>query len=201
MSYIPPKNPLRRKLENFLSRCSSRELHHEFSEPWLNEILPGLSKTINCSQGQLSHLEGDVARHVVLVFENLKKTAATRLEREPDFIERLAVLVHDLKKPECAVSTPEGGVNFPGHEMKAAQEVPAISKKLDLSRDEEDRLYFMVAYHGETHGFPKLSSSRQEELKRSPWIESLALIHEADALSCHLKGGGNKESYWNKLRS
>ncbi len=146
-------------------------------------------------------MEGDVAIHTSLVFEHMNECAKTRLGRDPDFVERLSVLLHDLKKPESRVDDGDGGVTFPGHEKLAALEVPTIAGRLGLTEEEEAKLYFLVAEHGEASRFLALPEDTQGRLWDSPFLESLALLQEADALSCIKPDGTPKSVYWDLMMS
>jgi len=190
---------IRKRLDDFLSTCTKESLHNAFQETWLNDIVPGIKELEGCDQGSKIHLEGDVAVHTALVFENLTATSLSRLGREPDFIERLSVVLHDLRKPDTREPQPDGSVWFPGHEAMAAEDVPQIAKTLGLSKEETDRLLFIVARHGDAHGLPELSQSQKNELTTSPWKISLALLQEADARSCLLTGGTYLPVYWSEI--
>ena len=190
---------LRQQLKDFLSSCSSIELLEAFQAAWLNKIIPGLDRLAGCDQGSLMHLEGNVAVHTALVFKNMSTVAQVRLQRSPDFIERLSVLIHDLHKPSTRCPQTNGGVSFPNHEARAAEDVAAIAKRIGLSDQETERLYFIVARHGDAHSILDLTAAQLNELRDSPWIKSLALLQEADARSCILADGGHLAVYWDQL--
>lgn len=170
-----------------------------FIEPWLNEIIPQVDRMVGCGQGTLQHLEGDVAVHTALVFENLLQTARVRLRREADFVERLSVLLHDLRKPDVRREREDGTVSFPGHEALAAAEVPAIAARIGLTMPESERLQFLVARHGDAHSWAKISQAMRGELRASPFAESLALLQEADARSCLFPDGSHLPIYWTEI--
>jgi hypothetical protein len=67
------------KIENFLMNCDGQSLREEFHSAWINELIPGLDQLENCDQGSLIHLEGNVAIHTALVFDNLLMEAQLRL--------------------------------------------------------------------------------------------------------------------------
>lgn len=189
----------RRQLEDFLSRSSAEQLLAAFQEPWLNGFVPGLNRLAGCDQGTVAHLEGDVAVHTALVFDNLKKVAAARLKRPPDLIENLSVLLHDLRKPDTRAELAGGVVGFPGHEALAGPEAERIARELELSAEESARLHFIVIHHGDAHSWLELSASLQNELRSSPWVTSLALLQEADARSCLFPDGTHLPVFWNEL--
>ncbi|MCB0336821.1 MAG: hypothetical protein KDD62_10970 [Bdellovibrionales bacterium] len=192
-------NESRLRLEKFLSACSPEALRTEFKEPWLNQVIPGLEKLESVDQGRVIHLEGNVAIHTALVFENMQTVANKRLGRSPDFIELLAAVVHDLEKSSTRFESEPGHVKFPGHEAAAAARVPAIGRELGLTIDETERLFFIVARHGDAHNILCLPADALAELQNSPHRESLALLQEADARSCWLPDGKHNPSYWEQI--
>lgn len=189
----------RQRVSTFLGSCSRVELYRALAEPWFSSIFPGIARIVGCDQGPYVHLEGDVAVHTSFVYENLLRTTVTRLGREADFIERLAAVWHDACKPDTRVVDEGGAVSFPGHEARAAAIVPQIAASLTLSPIERDKFYYLVANHGLVHGYPSLGASHRASLLESPWIKSLAVFQEADALSCILPGGGNLPVHWEHM--
>ncbi len=183
------------QLEAFLARSRAATLRRALAEDWLNALFPGIRLLVGCEQGADLHLEGDAATHTVLVCMALPLFAHGYLDREPDFVERLAALIHDWKKPACRRHVAHG-VPFPGHEVRAAAETPLLSVRLGLNVVERERLYFIVANHGLAHEFPYLSRGEQQRLALSPHWASLALLQAADAHSCWCPGGGHLPIHW-----
>ena len=183
------------QLESFLVRSRAATLRRALSEDWLNAIFPDIRLLIGCDQGADLHLEGDAATHTVLVCMALPIFARRYLDREPDFVERLAALMHDWRKPMCRRNA-HLGPPFPGHEAQAAAFTPLLAQRLGLSSAEQERLHFVVAWHGLAHEHPYLSRSEQERLVASPHWASLALLQAADAHSCWLPGGGHLPIHW-----
>lgn len=190
------RTPDGRLLERFLTGCKAATLRRALVEPWLNAILPGIDLLVGCNQGDDLHLEGDVATHTVMVCTVLPLYARRYLDREPDFIERLAALMHDWKKPIARRHARRGCVPFPHHEQLAAAETPFLARRLGLTPAEEARLRFVVANHGLAHEYPFLPEARREQLARSRFWPSLALLQAADAYSCWCPGGGHLPVHW-----
>jgi hypothetical protein len=111
-------NELRVQLESFLMKSSGKDLRIEFAMPWINQIIPGINLLENCDQGKTKHLEGNVAIHTGLVFDSLLEIAKLKLNREANFIERLAVVIHDIKKPQTRKENEDGSVSFPNLKKK-----------------------------------------------------------------------------------
>ena len=183
------------QLEGFLTRSRAATLRRALTEDWLNALLPGIRLLVGCDQGRDLHLEGDAATHTVLVCTALPLFARSYLEREPDFVERLAALLHDWKKPVFRRNV-RHGAPFPGHEAYAAAETPALAVRLGLHAGECERLHFLLAEHGLAHEFPYLSKREQRRLAASPHWASLALLQAADAHSCWCLGGGHLPIHW-----
>lgn len=189
----------RDRLKLLLTRLDGEGLQRLLAEPALNKLLPNAVDMIGCTQGTVCHLEGDVAQHTGLVFDTIKKVAQQRLQRDSDFIELLAVLIHDWRKPETRTECGGGRVRFPGHEKLAADEVPRIAQDLGLQPQEAAHLEFVVRYHGEVHAWPTLPQELKTALKTSPYFTSLALLQEADSRSDLVPGGGHKPVHWEEM--
>lgn len=183
------------QLEGFLARSRGATLRRALNEDWLNALFPDIRLLVGCNQGHDLHLEGDAATHTVLVCTALPIFARRYLDREPDFVERLAALIHDWKKPVCRRNV-RYGAPFPGHEVRAAAEIPLLAARLGLNISEQECLHFMLINHGRAHEFPYLPRYEQRRLALSPHWESLALLQAADAHSCWCPGGGHLPIHW-----
>jgi hypothetical protein len=126
--------------------------------------------------------------------------APEKLDRKPDWIELLAATIHDMRKPDTRVEYPDGNVRFPGHEVRAAADVPGIAAALGLTRADASRLEFVVRHHGDANDFPLLTPQILAELRSSPWFESLCLLHNADSMSCLMPGGKTLPCHWEMMR-
>jgi hypothetical protein len=184
---------------SLLGRINGQRLQELFNEKWFNDLIPDARAMIGCTQGTVAHLEGDVAVHTSLVFDTLDEVTTRRLNRRPDFIEKLSVVLHDLRKPATRVDYGGGRVGFPGHEELSATEVLPLARKLGLSEQETERLDYIVRYHGDAHSWPTLSAEAKARLQSSPYFESLAALQEADALSCYLPNGARLAVYWDEM--
>lgn len=190
----------RQQLQTFFNRCGRSEFINALASAWLNEVLPGIRALIGCDQGMEYHSEGDVGIHTAMVFEELERVFRADVGRGPDFIEQLSALMHDWKKPVTRAANPDGTVSFPGHEALAAAEIGAVATRLNLDQREQEKLAYLVAYHGDAHKFPDLPPEKQEELRQSPHLESLCALQKADALSCHCGKGGHLPVHWERMK-
>lgn len=193
--------PNRNSVASLLNRIDGARLQKVLQEPWFNALVTDASRMTGCDQGNVAHLEGDVAIHTGLVFDAIEQAANRRLNRSPDFVERLAAVLHDCRKPATRVDHGDGRVSFPGHEALAADEVPIIAQRLQLTNEEAARLEFVIRHHGDVHSWSQLPEEVRTRLRASPFFQSLALLQEADALSCALPGGAHLPVYWSDMSS
>jgi hypothetical protein len=189
----------RRQLDVFLRDCNREQFHSALSG-WLNELFPGISALIGCDQGIEHHREGDAAVHTWMVLDEVERVCRQDLRREPDFIERLAALLHDWKKPITRKTGADGSVTFPNHELMAASAVDSVATALDLLPQETEKLVYLIAYHGEATNFPFLTAEKQRAIRESPYVESLCALQKADAVSAHSATGGHWPVYWTQIR-
>lgn len=173
---------------SIITHATGTQLKELFAQPHFNEIIPDAHRMIGCDQGTHIHLEGDVAEHTSRVFDAIIVAAQSRFGRDADVIERLAAVIHDVRKPQTRLAKENGSVSFPGHEALAAAEVPEIGARIKLSEQDIERLHFMVANHGIVHSWHGLPIQEQQKLQASPFMASLALLQDADARSCIIPG-------------
>jgi tRNA nucleotidyltransferase (CCA-adding enzyme) len=103
----------------------------------LAEILPELLPTIGCEQNR--YHQHDVYQHILGTLD-----AAI-----PDFIVRMAALLHDLGKPRTQTPRPDapGEFSFFRHEQVGAEMAAEICTRLKLPTDERDTICALVAGH------------------------------------------------------
>ncbi|MBI5242121.1 MAG: HD domain-containing protein [Elusimicrobia bacterium] len=82
-------------------------------------------------------LAGPIQRHLAERFGSIEKQSA---------ILRLAVLLHDVAKPECARRV-GGRLRFFGHERRGAERVSEILRRLRFSREEEQIASTLALHH------------------------------------------------------
>jgi hypothetical protein len=188
-------------LEELLQSIDGQGLLILFSQRWFNDLIPGAKLMLGCSQGKTKHLEGDVAVHTSLVFDNIKTASVNRLSRKANYLELLSAIIHDFRKPACQKILEDNQVTFPNHEELAAKELINIYTNLFLTKEELEQLYFVIFNHGLVHNWPRLSKDQKSGLVSSDWITHLALLQEADAKSCYLFDGTHLPVYWESMVS
>jgi tRNA nucleotidyltransferase (CCA-adding enzyme) len=103
----------------------------------LAEVLPELLPTVGCVQNRFH--KHDVYSHILATVD-----AAT-----PDFVVRMAALLHDLGKPKTQAprENAPGEFTFFRHEQIGGQMAEAICTRLKLSTDERATITSLVAGH------------------------------------------------------
>jgi tRNA nucleotidyltransferase (CCA-adding enzyme) len=103
----------------------------------LAEVLPEMLPTVGCVQNRFH--KHDVYTHILATVD-----AAT-----PDFVVRMAALLHDLGKPKTQAPREgsPGEFTFFGHERIGAEMAEAIGMRLKLSTEERRLVTSLVAGH------------------------------------------------------
>ncbi len=164
----------------------------------LGQIIPQIKIMFGCTQGAYHHL--DVWKHsleALKQFDLILKEKATDQElmdylnetiagdRRRKGLIKLALLLHDIGKPDTRRKRPEGGYSFHGHENVGRQISFHVAKLLRLSTKERHLLEDMVQMHlrpGYISNFKRPSAKMLLRYFRDTKDEagSIALISLAD---------------------
>ncbi|MCM0676343.1 CCA tRNA nucleotidyltransferase [Micromonospora phytophila] len=108
----------------------------------------------------------DVYEHTLTVVDN-----AVSYETEgPDFVLRMAALMHDVGKPATKAVGPDGRVSFHHHEVVGARLTKARLKALRYPKDVTAKVTALVALHLRFYGYG-----------RGEWTDSAVRRYVADA--------------------
>ncbi len=105
----------------------------------LEKILPELKKTFGVEQKspQRHHIY-DVGTHLL---KSLKEV------QTQDPLVRLAVLIHDIGKPQTFKIQKNNVITFYNHEVVGARIAKEIAERLKLSKKQKDKLWKLVRWH------------------------------------------------------
>jgi len=149
------------------------------------KILPEVEKGFGVEQkSPKRHHIWDVGKHAV---ESL------RASKSADPIVNLAILLHDVGKPIVAKTQKDGVITFYNHEIISASIARKISKRLKLSKKEEDKLTILVRWHQ----FSVNENQTDKAIRRfirnvgKENIKAMLELRVADRL-----GGGARETSW-----
>ncbi len=144
--------------------------------PWLDELS-------RCQQDPGYHAEGDVAVHTRMVLEALvampRWQALAQADREVLF---LAALFHDIAKPACTQTEPDGRITSPGHSQKGALQTRALLYRAGHPAEKREAIAGLVRGHQVPfHALEKLDPARVvHRVSLTTRCDHLALLAEAD---------------------
>ncbi|GIJ28810.1 CCA tRNA nucleotidyltransferase [Micromonospora qiuiae] len=108
----------------------------------------------------------DVYEHTLTVVRN----AISYEDDGPDFILRMAALMHDVGKPATKAAGPDGRVSFHHHEVVGARLTKARMKALRYPKDVTSKVATLVALHLRFYGYG-----------RGEWTDSAVRRYVTDA--------------------
>jgi poly(A) polymerase len=108
----------------------------------------------------------DVYEHTLTVIRNVM----TYEEGEPDFILRMAALMHDIGKPATKSTGPDGRVSFHHHEVVGARMTRTRMKALRFPKDVTSAVAKLVSLHLRFYGYG-----------RGEWTDSAVRRYVTDA--------------------
>jgi tRNA nucleotidyltransferase/poly(A) polymerase len=141
----------------------------------LDHVLPEVSAMKGCEQSPDSHPEGDVFVHTLLCLSHLEDGCTETLA--------LGVLLHDVAKPACADTKPDGKRTFYGHTRDGAHMSEAILRRLRRSNATIDRVAFLVDQHLRHCTAQHMRASTLKRFLRQDGIDELMALAKIDALS------------------
>ena len=159
-----------------------KDLFNEFKEI-IFKILPDLKPLDGCEQNNKYHHES-VWLHTLSVVDNI---------HEPNFILKLAGLLHDIGKPATKTTDENGQNHFIGHpvfsekivEKMLSTSLPMEDKKLILSKKEYEHLSKLVSIHDNNLSISK-KHLRKALVKYGPdFIKDWRILSNAD-FSAHV---------------
>jgi tRNA nucleotidyltransferase (CCA-adding enzyme) len=159
LSYIS-KERISVELMKLLKGCGAARILREFADI-VTEIIPELAPCIGLEQNKIYH-KFDVWEHTLSAIDNAER----------DSIIRLAVLLHDIGKPECYTET-ETGIHFYGHPEAGASIADEILHRLKMSNDIISTVCTLVKYHASYLG---ITSGGLKRLLNKIGIENARLL-------------------------
>jgi len=141
----------------------------------LEHVLPEISAMKGCEQSPDSHPEGDVFVHTMICLGHLEAGCTETLA--------FGTLLHDVAKPPCADTRPDGRRTFHGHTRDGAKMATAILKRLRRSNATIERVEFLVDQHLRHCAAVDMRASTLKRFLRQDGIEELIELARIDALS------------------
>jgi poly(A) polymerase len=141
----------------------------------LDHVLPEISAMKGCEQSPDNHPEGDVFVHTLTCLGHLQAGCTESLA--------LGVLLHDVAKPPCAATTPDGRRTFYGHTRDGAEMSRVILRRLRRSNAVIERVAFLVDQHLRHCSAAAMRPSTLKRFLRQDGIDELMELTRIDALS------------------
>jgi tRNA nucleotidyltransferase (CCA-adding enzyme) len=151
----------------------------------LELILPELEKTFGVDQRspQRHHIY-DVGTHLI---KSLKACESQ------DPIVLLAVLIHDIGKPQTYKKQGNNVTTFYNHEIVSARIAKQIADRLRLSKRQKDKLWHLVRFHQFTVDENQTDSALRRFIRKvtPEFLDDMLELRRADRL-----GSGSRETSW-----
>jgi len=150
----------------------------------MREVLPELEGSFEVDQVSVArHHIYDVGTHLVM---SLKAAGSA------DPVVRLAVLMHDIGKPETYKKRDEI-ITFYNHEVVGARMAKRIAQRLRLPKKDIDRLWILVRHHQFTVDENQSDSSLRRFIRKVGIenVEDMLELRRADRI-----GSGARETSW-----
>ncbi len=141
----------------------------------LAHVLPEITGLKGCEQSPDHHPEGDVFVHTMLCLGHLPAGCSETLA--------FGVLLHDVAKPLCAATKPDGSRTFYGHTRDGAEMSTQILRRLRRSNATIERVAFLVDQHLRHCSAPEMRASTLKRFLRQEGIDELMELARIDALS------------------
>src|SRR5262245_49919553 len=150
----------------------------------LDATYPWIRALRGCPQDPVRHAEGDVWTHVRMVAEAMAELPAFR--ELPELERRIlytAALLHDVAKPACTRTDPDGRLTSRGHSWRGAIMARRILWRMGVPFSLREQITALVRHHL----VPLYASDRDDpprlaiEVSQTARCDHLAILSEADA--------------------
>jgi poly(A) polymerase len=138
--------------------------------------VPEVESLKGCEQPPQFHPEGDVFKHVRLMFSLLEKNNPTVA---------LSVLLHDIAKPATAMVDPDGRIRFNGHETVGVRMAESILRRLRFSNQMIEDVSVCVKNHMAFKDAKHMRVSKLKRMMSRPTFEDEMELHRVDCLGSH----------------
>ncbi len=139
----------------------------------LEHILPEITRMKGVKQPDNLHPEGDVFTHSLLSISYLEN---------PNLVLAMGALLHDVAKP-ATWEMKDGRIRFPYHESIGAEIAEKICDRLRTSKEEKERIAWLVKKHMTFKDARKMKMSTLKKLLSHPDYPLLAEVCKVDALA------------------
>ncbi|MGF1483063.1 MAG: CCA tRNA nucleotidyltransferase [Opitutales bacterium] len=162
-------------------RKPSLGLHFLKAVGWVG-YYPELEALIGCPQDPLWHPEGDVWTHTLHCLDAFARWRSG--DPREDLVVGLAVLCHDLGKPQATVTAEDGRIRSPGHEKVGLGPTESFLRRLTAQTDLIEGVLPLVETHmrpGALYDGRSSDSAVRRLANKVGRIDRLVRVCQADA--------------------
>jgi poly(A) polymerase len=138
-------------------------------------LLPEIVEMVGCEQPENFHPEGDVYVHTRLAVSMLEADCAETLA--------FGILLHDVAKPRCRATAPDGRVTFYGHTDQGAEMAAVIMARLKRSRAVQERVAYLVRNHLRLCMAPRMRPATLKRMLAEDGFDELMQVAFLDAFA------------------
>lgn len=153
----------------------NKMLSNMFTLNLLQRVIPEFMKLLQCKHNPKYHPEGNAFWHTLHALSNTHGMTP---------IQKVAVMLHDIGKPETMVDT-----SYHGHAKIGVKIANNILKRLKFSNQNIEEISFCIENHMKMHDIENMRKSKRYALYKHEFFYSLLAVHIAD--SCNRKSSYN----------
>lgn len=149
----------------------------------LSERYSWIQDLSGCQQDPVYHAEGDVWIHLRMVCEALAALPAWRsLPEDERRVIFVAALFHDVAKPACTRTDPDGRISSRGHSRRGAVMARRILWSLGVPFHFREQVTAMVRHHQTPYHLLERADAQRRaiEVSQTTRCDHLAILAEAD---------------------
>lgn len=151
----------------------------------VDKLFPELGALKGCEQSPLSHPEGDVWNHTMMVVDH----ATTLKNKSSNSVAYMyTALCHDMGKPQSRMVTEDGKITFYNHEFLGVSIAETFMRRLTKDKKNIQYIKTYTEYHMMGHKIGEIKDSTLRKLLVNVDINELMLIAEADSNGKGLDG-------------
>jgi hypothetical protein len=141
-----------------------------FSAP--KEIIDLIEQSKTVPQGNVWHPEGEVYKHIRIVFDRARESGDINL--------LISALFHDLGKMSTTALNAKGAWAAHGHERVSRKLAKKHAVWIEEMGGDPEEVAEIVGQHMRIQQFPNMRASKKEQMKQNPFFNKIRQFTEFD---------------------
>lgn len=143
----------------------------------LTKVIPEFIPTIDYDQNSIWHSK--------TLYDHMKYAlmASSFFDKDVDLSVRLAVMLHDISKPDCMTLGEDGHSHFKGHGVLCAKTAKDILQRLRYDHETVEKVYELILYHDVFINEDKKSIRKWLNKIGEAQLKRLLVIRECDLIA------------------